>query len=148
LASLRGRALKRDGKNITDIDAIGLYNDQLLLVSCKSLVYDADYDRGTYRVVANASHTVDTAVKNWMRIADDLRLHPRGDNFGLTKYVGSIVAVVCTPFVVYSSNSDTLDYALPGLRRCIAPVELRCWLEADAGEEADVADTEGSFGNS
>lgn len=130
VAALRGRPLRRNGRDITDIDAIGVFDGQLLPVSCKSLIYDAEYDRGTFRVISNASATVDKAVTDWVRLIDGLNAAPRGDNFDFTLFTGNIVGVVCTPFVVYSSNHITLTFVRPRLRRCVAPFEIRDWLRA------------------
>jgi hypothetical protein len=132
LAKLRGRPLKRQGMDITDIDAIGVWEGQLLLVSCKSLIYDAEYDRGTHRVVANARDTVDNAIANWLCFIKDLDATPWGDNFDFTTFQGRMIGIVCTPFVVYSCNAETLAFVRPGLRRCVAAFELGAWLDEDA----------------
>jgi hypothetical protein len=131
LAALRGRPLRRSGLDVTDIDAIGVCDGELFLVSCKSLVYDAEYDRGTHRVVANAGETVDNAVADWLRFITDLDAAPCGDNFDFTPYRGRIIGVVCTPFVVYSYDAETLAFVRPGLRRCAAAFEIRSWLDRD-----------------
>lgn len=131
LAALRGRPLRRGGIDITDIDALGVCEGDLLLVSCKSLIYDREYDRGTHRLVANARATVDKAVADWMRFMNELATAPGGDNFDFTAFRGRIIGVVCTPFVVYSSDSETLAFVRPGLRRCSAAFELRSWLEGE-----------------
>lgn len=127
LTRLRGVTLRRDGRHITDVDAIGSRGNTLLLISCKSAVYDADYDKGEYRVVRNAQSTVDLAVKVWREFIDDLRRDPCGDNFDFSM-LRDMIGVVCTPFVVYSSDADTLAEAVPGLRRCASAGELHEWL--------------------
>jgi hypothetical protein len=129
VADLRGRALKRAGADVTDIDAIGMFNGELLLVSCKSLVYDREYDKGTHRVVANAQTTVDKGVVDWLRFVRNLDTEPSGDNFDFSAFRGRIIGIVCTPYVVYSSYVETLAFARPGLRRCVAAHELRDWLD-------------------
>ena len=128
LAALRGRTLRCNGLALTDIDAIGACNGALLLISCKSVIYDTDYDKGTYRVIENVQFTVDGAVAKWVNFVDNLKENPLGDNFDLSRYT-EIIGIVCTPFVVYSDNRATLDFAKPGLRRCVAAYELREWLE-------------------
>lgn len=135
--SLRGRPLRRSGQHLTDIDALGASNGELLLVSCKGLIYDADYDRGTHRVVTNRETVVDQAVEDWERRIADLNANPHGDNFDLSAFKGRIVGVVCTPFVVYSRRAPTLSFARPGLRRCLAPFELRAALGDTPGAGAD-----------
>lgn len=128
LASLRGRQLRRGSQNITDIDAIGAIGDTLLLISCKSIIYDGDYDRGSYRVVRNAQSTVDCAVVAWQEFVAGLQANPVGDNFDFSSY-GRIIGVVCTPFAVYSSDLRTLAFAVDDLRCCTSIVELQEWLD-------------------
>lgn len=43
LSAMRGRTLRIGGRNLTDIDAVAAKGDTLLLVSCKSLIYDGGY---------------------------------------------------------------------------------------------------------
>ena len=59
LRQLRGRILKYENQNVTDIDAIGEHNDTLLMVSCKSMIYSGVYDAGEYAAVKNESDTVE-----------------------------------------------------------------------------------------
>lgn len=124
---MRGRTLRRQGKALTDIDAIGERGSALLLVSCKSAIYDAEYDRGTFGVVRNIRIMVDRAVENWMEVIADLERNPAGDNFDFSKYT-KIIGVVCTPFVVYTESDLTLSRTAEGLRWCSAPFELEDWV--------------------
>jgi hypothetical protein len=128
LLAIRGKALRHDGRHVSDIDAIGAQGNRLLLISCKSLVYDLEYDKGTYRTVRNSQTTVDDAVKNWKNIVGGIRAKPVGDNFDFGMF-SEIVGVVCTPFVVYSSDPETLAFVSGDLRSCIAFGELQHWLE-------------------
>jgi len=130
LARLRAKTLRRGGVHLTDIDAIGAVDDVLLCVSCKSLVYDAAYDRGDFNVVQNAKRTVDSAVERWNLLMEDLRLNPQGDNFDFTEY-SKIIGVVCTPFVAYTDNADSLREIEPGLRACVSVSEFKAWLNAE-----------------
>jgi hypothetical protein len=130
LAVLRGRALRRDGAHITDIDAIGAKGDTLLLVSCKSVIYDREYDKGTYRVVRNVQNTVDAAAISWQQFVSDVRAHGVGDNFDFSGFT-RVIGIVCTPFVVYSSAPHTLAFVVDSLRLCSSAAELRDWLAAD-----------------
>lgn len=125
--SIRGRTLRQEGKNLTDIDAIGINKDTLLLVSCKSVVYDGNYDRGKYSTIRNVQSTIDSAVAYWMDLVHSLRSNPIGDNFDFSE-VESIVGVVCTPFAVYSNSEQTLSYVEEGLRACVSSDELGSWL--------------------
>jgi hypothetical protein len=131
LAALRGRSLlrKHSSETFTDIDAIGALSSTLLIVSCKSLIYDGPYDKGDYKTIRNAQSTVDGAVKHWQTIAETIRSEPVGTNFDFSCFT-RIVAVVCTPFVIYSDSEETLAYATEGLRFCVSTVELGAWLRA------------------
>lgn len=124
----RGRTLRRGGKALTDIDAIGVRGNTLLLVSCKSIIYDRAYDQGVFNVIRNTQATIDAAVTRWQSIINDLRLQQRGDNFDLSSY-DQIVGVVCTPFVAYSSADLSLAFVVPRLRAVCSILELRDWLE-------------------
>lgn len=125
LRELRGRPLRRGGRPITDADAIGERNGLLLLVSCKSVVYSEDYDRGEHVAVRNAESVVVDAVTVWrQKVA--LLLQSRGDNFDFTPFRG-VLTTVCTPHVVYVS-SDDVTAAGDGLRACLSLDELVAWL--------------------
>lgn len=130
LRALRGRTLRAGGRALTDIDAIGVKHCSLLIVSCKSVIYDRDYDQGDFRVIRNTQTTVDQAVTEWEAIVAELRRQPRGDNFDFSEF-DEIVAVVCTPFVVYSNDERTLAFAAPNLRTSSSMLELRDWLAKD-----------------
>ncbi|MDE2118660.1 MAG: hypothetical protein KGJ19_08695, partial [Betaproteobacteria bacterium] len=125
LAAYRGRTLRRGATALTAIDAIGACMGRLLLVSCKSLIYDGDYDKGTYRVIRNAQSTVDRAVQEWDAVVADIRANPVGDNFDFSRF-RVVIGVVCTPYVVYLSN-ESRNQRLDGrnLHACIAAIELK-----------------------
>lgn len=127
LLGLRGRTLRIGGKNLTDIDALGVRADTLLLVSCKSLIYDAGYDRGDFQVIRNAQCTVDAAVLDWAQIISIVRSTPVGDNYDFSSFQ-EVLGVVCTPFAVYTSTSKSLEFVAPGLRACASAAELDRWL--------------------
>lgn len=125
--SLRGRPLRQTGKVLTNIDAIGVREQTLLIVSCKSIIYDRDYDQGVFRVIRNTQATIDDAVESWERVVTELRRQPIGENFDFSRF-DEIVGVVCTPFVVYSSEERTLTFVKPNLRMSSSILELRHWL--------------------
>lgn len=127
LAAIRGRTLQRAGKAITDIDALGSDGDTLLIVSCKSSIYDREYDKGAHRVISNAQEMVDSAVSYWAQIVIGLRTNPVGSNFDFTRY-SRILGVVCTPFAIYSSTPATLEFVSGQLRACTSESELSAWL--------------------
>lgn len=131
LAILRGRHLQlKGGQILTDVDAIGESGKTLLLVSCKSVIYDGDYDRGTYNVIRNNQTTIDTAVSKWAEVISLIQKNPIGQNFDFSSYC-EIIGVVCTPFVVYSHEEKTLSLVKGSLRACVSESELREWLKED-----------------
>lgn len=127
LALLRGRTLRRGGRAVTDIDAIGERGSELLLISCKSIPYSREYDRGAYTVVRNAASLIEKAVASWSRTAHDLFVNPVGDNYDLSAY-SSLVHLVVTPFPVFSRSTSVLEELKPGLRRASSVSELQVWL--------------------
>jgi hypothetical protein len=128
LRNLRGKGLRKDGQLITDLDAIGAMGDTLLIVSCKSLIYSADYDAGDYALVRNAATTVEKAVNYWNTIKSILETNPKGDNFDFQKY-RNIVSAVCTPRPVYTPIGPATEWVAPGLRAASALTELGAWLQ-------------------
>ena len=130
LKALRGRTLRAGGRALTDIDAIGVKERSLLIVSCKSVIYDRDYDQGDFRVIRNTQATVDQAVIEWGAIVAELRRQRRGENFDFSQF-DEIVGVVCTPFAPYSSDDRTLAFTRPNLRVSSSMLELRNWLAAN-----------------
>lgn len=134
---LRQRPLNVDGKALTDIDAIGSYDDTLLVVSCKSIPYTREYDRGAHSAIRNAASTVDNGVDYWANIVSQLEARRVGDNFNLAGYK-QIVGVVCTPFAVYTSHAKSLSTTLGKLRWACSLDELSVFLRSDFPENAVV----------
>ncbi|WJH56616.1 hypothetical protein FE254_10715 [Ectopseudomonas guguanensis] len=126
--ALRQRRLRVDGQALTDIDAIGSYDGTLLVVSCKSIPYTREYDRGVHNVIRNAASTVDNGVDYWARIVSQLEALRAGDNFDLTGYK-QIVGVVCTPFPVYTGDTKSLSTTVGELRWACSLDELVEFLE-------------------
>ncbi|MFL9931416.1 hypothetical protein P0D88_19655 [Paraburkholderia sp. RL18-103-BIB-C] len=128
IRELRGRPLRRAGQRLTDIDALAARDGVLLIVSCKSRIYDREYDRGTYRVVQNERSSIDEAVTQWNSVVEGLNREPTGDNFDFSAFK-EIVGVVCTPFPVYTSSQQSLRFVREGLRASCSAHELRDWLQ-------------------
>ena len=68
-------------------------------MSCKSIIYDRDYDQGVFRVIRNTRATIDEAVAEWGVVAE-LRRQPTGDNLDFSRF-DEIIGVVCAPFAVF-----------------------------------------------
>jgi hypothetical protein len=128
LLGIRGRTIKINGADITDLDAIATKGKVLLLFSCKSLVYSAEYDRGDFNVVKAASDTATQAVDAWNSCIAIVKRYPRGDNFDFSAFQ-EIFGIVCTPRVLYVPISDSTKEVLPGLRACSSLSEIIEWLK-------------------
>ncbi|HLQ24782.1 MAG TPA: hypothetical protein VK138_02765, partial [Acidiferrobacterales bacterium] len=59
-----------------------------------------------------------------------VRANAVGDNFDFSVFT-RIIGIVCTPFVVYSSEPNTLAFVTDDLRFCSSAVELHDWLTSD-----------------
>ena len=133
--ALRGRPLRQGDRTLTDIDAIGVKEGTLLIVSCKSIIYDRDYDQGVFRVIRNTQATVDEAVVAWEGVVAELRRQPTGENFDFSPF-DEIIGVVCTPFAAYSNENRTLAFVKPNLRVSSSMLELRDWLAGNSSSES------------
>jgi hypothetical protein len=105
LRELRRRTLRHNGISITDVDALAASGPTLLLVSCKSVPYTYEYDRGDYAAVRNVRTYIERADIEWQQRVEKLRHAPRGDNYNFEGY--EIYGVVCTPFVVFVHRPQT-----------------------------------------
>ena len=119
--------MRLSGRDLTDVDALGVNGNTILLVSCKSIVYSPEYDAGEFRIVRNVATVVNDAVKYWHDIMRLLRENGRGDNFDFTTF-DNILGVVCTPFVVFTSDESALREITDGLRAAVSLDELNRWL--------------------
>lgn len=116
-----------DGNDVTDIDALGVRGKTLLIVSCKSLIYDRQYDKGVFNVIRNTEDVIVKALEKWDAVAEELTQRPIGANYNFSDYE-KVIGVVCTPFVVYSSHERALAFVQANLRACSSIFELRDWL--------------------
>ena len=128
LLSLRRRQLRKNGQCLTDIDAIGELQGTLLIVSCKSIPYSAEYDIGDYNAVRNVASTVEEAANYWQNIKNELQNNPCGDNYDFSAY-NNIIAVVCTPHVFYSPIGIATEWENDGIRKVCSLSELNQFLQ-------------------
>jgi len=120
---------QRKGKNkqITDIDAIGESGDTLLIVSCKAVIFSVGQDIGEYHALRNARLRLDEAVLKWQAVKAELQDSPIGQNYDFSRYA-KIIAVVCTPNVVYTESDVSLAYEVGNLRKSATAPEFIDWL--------------------
>jgi hypothetical protein len=131
LKKLRGRKLRYDHQDVTDIDAIGEYNGTLLMVSCKSMIYSSAYEAGEYAAVKNKSDVIEEAVKHWMEKKIFLQNHKLGLNYDFTRYE-RFLAIVCTPWPVYVSIGPATRELAPQLLAATSVSEFGEWLRQKA----------------
>jgi hypothetical protein len=129
---LIGHHFKRDGKRIGEVDAFGTSDRTLVLVSCKSVIYTAEYDRGEYAVVRNVRTMLEQAVTRFGELqAHFTRLPDGGSEYDFTSYQ-RIVSVVITPQVMFVREPLLSQESLPGLRTYSSFEEFRRWLETSS----------------
>lgn len=133
IRSLRQKPLTLGGKTLTDIDAIGTQGRDLLIVSCKSIPYTMDYDRGVYNAIRNAESTVVNAVAHWKRIVETLDANRVGDTYDLSCF-DRIIGVVCTPFAVYTKSEEALSTTTGSLRWASSFDEVAHFLRTDTDQ--------------
>lgn len=125
--SLRGRPLRRAGKTLTDIDALGVQGKSLLLVSCKSTLYSPEYDAGDYAVVRNRADLLSRSITEWNQKVESFRSDPVGDNFDFSSFE-RILGVVCTPMPVFALVEPPSSMAPATLPAGCSFHELEDWL--------------------
>jgi hypothetical protein len=108
LRELRGRKLRLNHSEITDIDALFVRGSTLFLVSCKNYVRNRDYDASDYRTVRNVTTSLDQAVAEWQDRIKTLRNSRMGDNYNFSDF-DEIDGIVVTPQVLFASGSGTLE---------------------------------------
>lgn len=127
LRSLRGRPLRRAGKTLTDVDALGVSGTSLLLVSCKSTLYSQKYDVGDHAVVRNRADLLSRAITEWDQKVVSFRSDPTGDNFDFSPFK-EIWGVVCTPMPVFAPAEPCTSMAPAMLDSGCSLDELERWL--------------------
>jgi hypothetical protein len=80
----RGRTLRRDGKFITDIDALGERGGTVLLVSCESVPFSAAYGRGEDRAIEAIVHKANEAIVAWADETTSCASIRFGENYDLS----------------------------------------------------------------
>jgi hypothetical protein len=77
LRDLIGKVIKRrDGSTLTDVDAVAMRGEQLLLVSCKSLALTREIARGEFAATRNAHDRAHEYLAEWNSKTGDVRDEP------------------------------------------------------------------------
>ena len=125
------RTLRINGRQIKDIDALAVSGSIVLLVSCKSIPYTPEYERGDYGAVRNVRTHIEQSDVEWQERVNSLRQEPVGDNYNLEGC--EIYGVVCTPFAVFAHRQQTrviLGSANSILRAVCSESELENFLNS------------------
>jgi hypothetical protein len=116
-----------DGTEITDIDAIGESGNTLLIISCKAVISSIGQDIGEYFALKNARIRLDEAVLKWQDVKAELTDSPIGQNYDFSLY-SKILAIVCTPSVIYTESELSLSDEVSGIRKAATAIEFLDWL--------------------
>jgi len=123
---LRGRTLRRNGRAITDVDAIAERPDHLLLISCKSIPFSGRYDAGDYAAVRNAASLITDEVNKHAAVVRALNESPSGDNYHFAK---PLLPVVCIPHTLLLPIGPATAEMLQNLRAVASTSELVSWCQ-------------------
>jgi hypothetical protein len=130
ISKLAGHQFKRDGRWFGEVDAFASRARILLLVSCKSVIQRAEYDRGDYAAVRNARTMLEAAAKSVSELAGYFRQHrDGGSEYDFTGF-DTIVGVVVTPQVMFVNERLLSQESLPALRTYSGFDEFRHWLSS------------------
>lgn len=103
---LVGRNIDRnDGSELTDIDAVAMRGDRLLLISCKSYPLTREEQRGDFRIVPTQLNRASEALTKWNSVVDYVRRNPRALGVELPPDI-EIDGCVVAPFVPYNTDPD------------------------------------------
>jgi hypothetical protein len=127
-APIRGRTLRLNGVNLTDVDALGERDGTLLLVSCKARPYTRAYDRGDYGAIQNVRTLAEDSVAKWKGLLDTVKANKVGDNYDFSGF-DQVVGVVVMPFSPFVLEGPCTTEDVPGLRWVSSSQELRTWCE-------------------
>ena len=127
IKKLRRAKLKKGERVVTDIDAIGVRGETLLIVDCLSTYISTEYEIGNHAAIRNAASNIEDKVIKWAEKKKFLEENPVGNNYHFSGYK-SVVGVVCTPDAFYVPVGPATRFAAPGLIAAPSLSELRAWL--------------------
>lgn len=128
LRTLIRRTLTRHKNAVTDIDAVGVNGNTLLVVSVKSFARTLAYERGDYNAVRNVESHVLGSAKNWSEIWSQQPLV--FDNFDVFTF-SRIIHCVVMPFPPYCRTGLPTACIEDGLPYVASFAEFLAWLQPD-----------------
>lgn len=129
---LIGRDVRRsDGSLITNIDALAVRGDDVLLLSCKSLAHTPELIGGGHRAVRNAREKLELAAAEWDdKIAEIRQSRGRLPSWIVDRRLHGLVVEPSVPYIVdYRWRSPRPPLGLPAV---VASSELEQALSAGA----------------
>jgi hypothetical protein len=126
-ALLVGTVIENAGQRVTDLDAVGIRGNDMLLISCKSSAYSGQYDTGDRSTIAGVESKVSQALTAWRDKTTFIRNNPHclaGIDFSHYR----IIPVVCYPFAPFLTLGPMTDEVELGLRSMVSISELRARL--------------------
>jgi len=91
------------------------------------VIFSVGQDIGEYHALKNARLRLDEAVLKWQAVKAELLDSPIGQNYNFSRY-SKIIAIVCTPSVVYTESDLSLSYEVGNLRKSATAPEFIDWL--------------------
>jgi len=77
IRSLIGRKISRpNGDLLTDLDAVAWRDGELILVSCKSMVFTTSHSRGDHNAMRELRRKSEAAITSWDTVVDTIRTNP------------------------------------------------------------------------
>jgi hypothetical protein len=99
------RTLYRGGQALTDIDAVGLQGNRLLLVSCKSTAFTIPALRGEFAITRNLTQKTHEAADDWRAVLEAVRGDPAILGHEVESAAPSVDGCVVFPSVPFFMNS-------------------------------------------
>jgi hypothetical protein len=132
---LIGRTLRFQGRDLTDLDAVGECNGVLLLVDAKAWATPATLDNGEFWAVRDRAAVAEEAVVAWQEKMDVIRQHP--EVLGLSDTPPTIIGLVVAPEAPYVPFGPSTREVIAGLMAVSSLAELEyCLTIGSEGQHA------------
>lgn len=128
IKALISRDLRFNNKKITDLDAIMIVDNVLLILSCKSILLTDDYDKGNYNAIRNTTKSIEKYVSDWREKVAFFNENPVGGNYDLSSFK-EISGIVVTPNVLYLDQQYRQELPIKGLFEQMSLLELEKWMK-------------------
>lgn len=124
VAGLKGRVLRYEGQDVTNIDAVACRDDTLLLIDAKALTTPRALQFGEFWAVHDRREFIETAATAWRNKIETIRAHP--EILGVSQRF-QIFGLIVTPDVPYLLPGPWMDEVSNGLLFVSTLAELeRC----------------------